>query len=131
MKRKLEAAVLGACLVLFTVAPALAHHTFVGTYFPGKTITIEGEVVQFLYRNPHSFIHVKVTDPETGAEVRYGVEWAAGGQLDRSGVSRETLKPGDHVVIVGYPARKADDHMLRMVTITRPSDGWKWGLAFD
>jgi hypothetical protein len=55
----------------------------------------------------------------------------AGGQLGRQGVTRETLKPGDHVIIVGNPGRNPDDHRLRMVNITRPSDGWKWGGTFD
>ena len=66
-----------------------------------------------------------------GNTVRYAVEWGAGLQLNRQGVTRETLKPGDHVVITGNPGRNPEDHRLRMRTITRPSDGWKWGGTFD
>ncbi len=32
-----------------------AHHSFAATYFEDKTVTIEGNLKQFLYRNPHSF----------------------------------------------------------------------------
>ena len=46
-------------------------------------------------------------------------------------LTRETLKPGDHVIITGNPGRNPEDHRLRMRTITRPSDGWKWGGTFD
>ena len=67
----------------------------------------------------------------TGNTVRYAVEWGAGLQLNRQGVTRETLKPGDHVIITGNPGRNPEDHRLRMRTITRPSDGWKWGGTFD
>jgi hypothetical protein len=110
--------------------PVHAHHSFAATYFEDKTETIEGELVQFLFRNPHSFVHVEGKDP-SGNVVRWAVEWGAGLQLNRQGVTRETLKPGDHVVVTGNPGRNPEDHRLRMRTITRPSDGWKWGGTFD
>jgi len=74
--------------------------------------------------------HVEGKDAQ-GNAVRYAVEWGAGLQLNRQGVTRETLKPGDHVIITGNPGRNPEDHRLRMRTITRPSDGWKWGGTFD
>ena len=107
-----------------------AHHSFAATYFEDQRVTIEGNLVQFLYRNPHSFVHVEVKD-KNGETTRWAVEWGAGGQLGRQGVTRETLKPGDHVILVGNPGRNPDDHRLRMVNVTRPSDGWKWGGTFD
>jgi Family of unknown function (DUF6152) len=110
---------------------AYAHHSFAATYFEDKKVTVEGDLVQFLYRNPHSFVHVEAKDPNTGEMVRWAVEWGAGGQLGRQGVTRETLKPGDHVVVVGNPGRNPEDHRLRMVSITRPADGWKWGGTFE
>jgi len=110
---------------------AYAHHSFAATYFEDQKVTIEGDLVQFLYRNPHSFVHVEVKDAKTGETVRWAVEWGAGGQLGRQGVTRETLKPGDHVIVVGNPGRNPEDHRLRMVNITRPSDGWKWGGSFE
>jgi hypothetical protein len=123
------AALLIAGASLFGVN-AWAHHSFAATYFEDKKVTIEGELVQFLYRNPHSFVHVEVKDAN-GETVRWAVEWGAGGQLGRQGVTRETLKPGDHVIVVGNPGRNPEDHRLRMVNVTRPSDGWKWGGSFD
>ena len=109
---------------------AFAHHSFAATYFEDRTQKIEGDLVQFLYRNPHSFVQVEAED-EQGVMQRWAVEWGAGGQLGRQGVNRDTLKPGDHVIIVGNPGRNAEDHRMRMVTITRPSDGWKWGGSFE
>ena len=107
-----------------------AHHSFAATYFEDKTQTIEGELVQFLFRNPHSFVHVTAPD-EKGIMQRWAVEWGAGGQLNRSGVTKDSLRTGDHVIITGNPGRNPDDHRLRLKTITRPSDGWKWGGTFD
>ena len=33
-----------------------AHHSFAGTYLEDQVITIEGDLVDVVYRNPHSFI---------------------------------------------------------------------------
>jgi hypothetical protein len=130
MKRTLFALALVAGAMVVSSGRAYAHHSFAATYFEDKTQKIEGNLVQFLYRNPHSFVHVEAPD-EKGMMQRWAVEWGAGGQLGRQGVTRETLKPGDHVIIVGNPGRNPEDHRLRMVNITRPSDGWKWGGTFD
>ena len=102
-----------------------AHHSFAATYLEGKTVTIEGQMVQFLFRNPHSFVHVMVK--EDGQMVRYAVEWGGTGQLGEQGVSGETLKPGDVIVVTGSPGRNPKDHRIRMVTLLRPKDGFGWG----
>ena len=129
MKRTLLALVIVAAAVVSS-GRAYAHHSFAATYFEDKTEKIQGKLVQFLFRNPHSFVQVEAED-EHGVVQRWAIEWGAGGQLGRQGVTRDTLKPGDEVIIVGNPGRNPEDHRMRMVNITRPSDGWKWGGSFD
>ena len=73
----------GAFLV--AAARAGAHHSFAATYFEDKTQTIEGNIVQFMFRNPHSFVHVEAPD-DKGQMQRWAVEWAATAQLKESGV---------------------------------------------
>src|SRR5215475_3722311 len=108
--------------------PALAHHSFSATYLETQSQTIEGEIVQFVFRNPHSFVHVNVKEKDGGVTV-YNVEWGGTGQLNTTGVTRETLKPVDLAVITGAPGRNAADHRIRMVTLKRPKDGFTWGQA--
>jgi hypothetical protein len=103
-----------------------AHHSFAATYFEDKQEKVEGDLVQFLFRNPHSFVHLEVKEAN-GQIVRYAVEWGGGGQLGRQGVTRETLKVGDHVIIIGNPGRNPEDHRLRMIRLQRPADGYTWG----
>lgn len=102
------------------------HHSFVATYLDGQSVTIEGRLVQFLFRNPHSFVHVMVKG-EDGQMVRYAVEWGGAGQLGGQGVTIETLKPGDIIVVTGAPGRNPADHRIRMVSLRRPKDGFGWG----
>jgi hypothetical protein len=33
-----------------TVSPVSAHHSFAATYFEGQKVTIQGKLVQYLYR---------------------------------------------------------------------------------
>jgi hypothetical protein len=113
---------------LAVAAPAYAHHSFSATYREKDAVTIEGELVQLDFRNPHSFVHVNVKEKD-GTTVRYAIEWGGVGQLGQQGVTRETLKVGDHVIISGAPGRNPADHRVRMVTLKRPSDGFTWGQA--
>ena len=117
-------------LAFVSVVSTHAHHSFAATYFEDKVSKIEGNLVQFLYRNPHSFVHLEAPD-ESGQMQRWAIEWGAGLQLGQQGVTRDALKPGDHVIIEGNPGRNAADHRLRMRSILRPADGWKWSGTFQ
>jgi hypothetical protein len=124
MKRIILALLLA--VVLLSCVTAYAHHSFASTYDETKKISVEGKLVQFLFRNPHSFVHVMAPD-EDGTMQRWAIEWGGAGQLGGQGVTRETLKPGDKVVITGNPGRNPADHRVRMLTLRRPSDGFGWG----
>jgi Family of unknown function (DUF6152) len=117
-----------AAAALLSGVTAYAHHSFAATYIVDKEIKIEGDLVQFMFRNPHSFLHVMAPD-EKGQMQRFAIEWAAAGQL--TGVTRDTLKYGDHVIITGNPGRTAEDHRVRMRSIFRPKDGFKWSGDFQ
>ncbi len=126
MKRRLLAGLLAG--VVLSSATAYAHHSFAATYITDKEVKIEGDMIQFMFRNPHSFVHMNGPD-EKGVMQRWAIEWAAAGQL--TGITRDTLKPGDHVVITGNPGRTEADHRLRMRSIFRPKDGFKWSGDFQ
>jgi len=112
--------------VLLAGGAAFAHHSYAATYDTTKDVKLEGKLVQFIYRNPHTFVHVQATD-EHGMSQRWAVEWAATNQLDRAGVTRDTLKVGDAVVVTIHPSRVAGEYRGLMVTLKRPSDGFTWG----
>ena len=128
MKRTL--AVFIMMVVVILAGQAYAHHSFTAIYFEEKTQKIEGTLVQFLYRSPHSFLYVDAPD-EKGVVRRWVMEWSSSGHLGHQRVNRDTLKTGDHVIIVGNPGRNTEDHRLRMLNITRPKDGWKWDSAAE
>jgi len=105
-----------------------AHHSFAATYVENKMASIDGELVQFVYRNPHAIIQIMAPDANHQMQ-RWTVEWEGRGELDHEGVTGMTLKSGDDVIVTGNPGRNASDHWLRATTIVRPKDGWKWSAA--
>ena len=123
MRRLLYLATLA---VLAAATAASAHHSFGATYEVSKQVKIEGKLVQFVYRNPHSFVHVEAPDAE-GVQQRWAVEWGGTAQLTTQGVKRDSLKVGDKVTIVGRPSRVPGEYRLLMVNLTRPADGFTWG----
>ena len=69
--------------------PAFAHHSFGATYEITKAIKLEGKIVQFVYRNPHSFVHVEAPD----AERRLA---AMGGRVGRHRAARAGRREARH-----------------------------------
>jgi hypothetical protein len=129
MTRGLVLAILSG-LGLTGSVPVMAHHSFAATYFEDQNKTIEGDLVQFVFRNPHSYVHLEAPD-ETGQMQRWAVEWGSGMQLSTQGLSATALKAGDHVIVTGAPGRNPEDHRMRMHSILRPKDGFKWAGTFQ
>jgi hypothetical protein len=126
MRVNLKLLVPAAVLATISVVAADAHHSFTATYFEDRTVEIEGKLLQFMFRNPHSFVHIEAPD-ENGEMHRWAVEWGGAGQLSSQGVTNQTLRVGDVVSITGNPGRDPKDFRVRMQYLRRASDGFDWG----
>ena len=123
MTRRLSLVLVAAFLSGVT---AFAHHSQAAQYDTSREVKIQGTLVNFQFRNPHSFVQVEAPD-ESGTMQRWSIEWGGAGQLTLQGLDRNTLKYGDVVAITAHPSRTPNDHKLHMVTLRRTSDGWGWG----
>ena len=115
---------LATALVLGTAVSA--HHSFGATYEISKEVKLEGKLVQVVYRNPHSFVHIEAPD-DKGVKQRWAIEWGGTAQLANQGVKRQTLNIGDEVVVTARPSRAPGEYRVLMVSLVRPSDGFSWG----
>jgi len=97
---------LSMALAIAVAAPALAHHGTAVNYDSSKTMTLEGTVTEFRWRNPHSTLFLDVTD-ESGTVINYAIELPSPTLMSRGelGWTRHTFKPGDHVVFQVHPSR--------------------------
>jgi hypothetical protein len=111
---------------LVAAVPAYAHHSFGAFYHEDQSVTISGEVKEFLYRNPHAILMVDAKD--AGGTMRtYAAEFAGPRRLAAQGVTKDTLQRGDYVVVTGSPGRNPDEYKVHLKRVQRPADGWAWG----
>ena len=111
-------ALLGTLLV--GAVPMQAHHGY-SAFERENTITLEGNIEEIRYMNPHSILIVKTADSQMT------VEWLSLPQLRWAGINYDTLKKGDHLVLSGAPARDPAVPKMSIVrNLKRTSDGWSW-----
>jgi hypothetical protein len=95
------AAFVAAGLLAFAVA-APAHHSF-AMFDMSKSSSTKGTIKELQWTNPH--VWIELTVEEKGKPVTYGYEGAAIAVLKRVGWTKDSVKAGDVVTIVGHPFR--------------------------
>lgn len=122
----LRLALLVGCALLLAVAGrAVAHHSFAATYQADDRIEIQGTVRELVWRNPHSFLRIDVTD-EDGNMRTWSLEWTSANRLAGTNLTQTTLRPLDVVIATGSPARNPGSARMLLRQLRRPSDGWEW-----
>ena len=85
------------------ILPLSAHHEITAKFDPSKTQTLRGIVTNVDWANPHAHIFMNVG---TGNNlVNWAVELESVVDLQRAGYRRDTVKPGDSIVVQGSLAR--------------------------
>jgi hypothetical protein len=92
-----------AAAALAAATQATAHHSF-ALFDAQKNMALEGQVKEFQWTNPHTWIQLIVVDAG-GKEVEWSIEGSSAATMARQGWSRTALKPGDHVVVVIHPLK--------------------------
>jgi hypothetical protein len=85
--------------LLIAYGQAFAHHGS-SNYDVSKSVSVKGTITQFDFMNPHSAIHLQAKDDKGTAE-QWLIEADSPNNLARAGWTRDSLKPGDLVTIVG------------------------------
>jgi hypothetical protein len=113
------AAAIALATVFLAVAPALAHHSSAPFYDASKRVEIQGIVTRFVFRNPHAFLYLDVTDA-AGVKTEWQVELGAPVSLTRTGWTPDTIKPGMELKVVGQPSKAPGSHGICCGRMTKP-----------
>ena len=100
MQNKLLGVFVGIVGLLIICGPVLAHHGR-SNYDVSSTATVKGIVTAFEWVNPHALIYIDSTD-ENGKVEKWIAETNSPNILNRQGWTKNTVKPGDQITLVGH-----------------------------
>ena len=117
--------VLIALAALAATGIAAAHHSF-AMFDSDNQIRLEGEVTEFIWQNPHVYIHLKAPNPKAKNKIQeWTIECANPGILNRTGWKFNMIKQGDRITTVVAPLRTGEaGALLKQVKL---ADGRKFG----
>ena len=98
---------LAACVGLFAAAaPILAHHSYAAEFDREKRITITGTVTKVEWANPHARFYFDAKN-DKGVMVNWNFELGSPNGLMRNGWTRNSLKIGSVITVVGTLAKNS------------------------
>lgn len=113
---------------LFAAGTACGHHASAGLYERGGSATVQGRVESLQWRNPHVRFSLLVMNAQ-GAEETWEIEGGSVNTLERIGVDRDLLAPGNVVEVSGSPGRNGRTIMFADSIVS--SDGQASALNVD
>jgi hypothetical protein len=117
----LASSVNGQVLSIAMADPALGQdRVLMGTQ------TISGRITGFNLQNSRSLIQVSAPNADDTMQV-WPVEWEGADYLKEIGITANTLKAGDQVIVVGNITRT---NTIRVISLQRPFDNFSWGLSY-
>ncbi len=81
-----------------------AHHSFAAEFDAKRPVEFKGKVVKVELINPHSWIHLEVTNKDGSREI-WMVEGGSPNVLFRKGITKQSIPVGAELVVIGYQAR--------------------------
>ena len=122
--RPLHAGGAAVAATVLLAATAAAHHSISAVYDGSQQRTVEGVVAEFQFVNPHPFVIVTVTRDGAAPE-SWRLEMDNRFELSGVGMTEDTLKPGDLVVVSGSAGR-TEPRTLYVRQLDRPADGFRY-----
>src|SRR5476649_1679443 len=99
--------VMGAALIAaggLGVEQAQAHHAFAAEFDGKAPVLLRGKVTKVEWINPHAWIHMLAEIPGKPPEP-WMVEGGTPNTLLRAGIDRNSLKPGEVIIVRGYQSK--------------------------
>lgn len=103
MSRKLWLVAAGVSLLIGS-RQAVAHHAFSAEFDADAPVKLQGPITKVELINPHAWIHMEHKTPDGQVE-KWAVEGGTPNTLQRRGITRDTIKIGTVIVVLGYRSK--------------------------
>jgi hypothetical protein len=95
---------LGSLLLSGAATPARAHHAFAAEFDAKAPVLLRGKVTKVEWINPHAWIHMLIEVAGKSPQP-WMVEGGTPNTLLRAGIDRNSLKPGEEIIVRGYQSK--------------------------
>ncbi len=112
---------------LCATLPASAHHSIAAVYDGTQPRKLEGVITQFAFVHPHPFIVLEVREGNSAPQ-SWRLEMDNRFELAEIGVTAETFRAGDRIIVSGSPGR-VQPLTLYIRRLDRPRDGFEYEQA--
>jgi hypothetical protein len=119
-------ALLTGVVMTLSAMPLVAHHSWNTVFSEDKPLVLRGTLIKVELVNPHGWIWIEVKAPD-GTITKWGIEGGPPNGLIRNGVTKDTLKVGEELLVRGYGARDGSN-LLAGVKYER-ADGKEFWLG--
>ncbi len=104
-KNLIVAGIAGAALAVAAAGGAAwAHHAFAAEFDGKSPVLLRGKVTRVEWINPHAWVHIAAVGAN-GTTTAWMVEGGTPNTLLRSGIDRNSLKPGTEIIVRGYQSK--------------------------
>lgn len=101
-----------------------AHHSIAAIYDGSRQLLLDATVTKFDFIHPHPVLTVEVAEPRDQSGT-WRLEMDNRFELADIGMTAETFRSGDRVVVTGSPGR-SNARSLYIRKLERPADGFEY-----
>ncbi len=117
MSNLLPRLLLIASTLFLSASPAWAHHSW-APYDLESEVTLEGQIIEYKWANPHTYIQLQTTSADGASQV-WQIEASSAVVMRNRGWASDTVAVGDRVTIFANPSSNPNQTMglgARLIT---------------
>ena len=111
--------------LILSVNLSIAHHSASALFDMTRMISIDGEVTEVWFENPHSRIYIEHQTDDNKKEL-WEIETMSPNWFIRRGWDEDTIKKGDMIRAEGHPARDSSNRIILRILDRNNIEIYRW-----
>tara|TARA_B100000959_G_scaffold280417_1_gene342198 strand:- start:1237 stop:1641 length:405 start_codon:yes stop_codon:yes gene_type:complete len=111
--------------LILAVNISVAHHSASALFDMTKMISIDGQVTEVWFENPHSRIYIEHQTDDNNTEL-WEIETMSPNWFIRRGWDEDTIKEGGMIRAEGHPARDGSNRIILRILDRENIEIYRW-----